>query len=159
MNGYRAHKTILQTGDIVPPSTSFFDAIREDKKAVEKLLESVRPLHLPQRKNVVFVFEDEKEGRKWASRERRNLYKVELEANSILHKADWCWLSIIMTALGRNDPQATSYAKEYWAGKATGHPVWELLTTSATVVEEIKIPELERNRLLCEAYGLPNLRN
>jgi hypothetical protein len=159
MKAYRAHKGTLQSGAVVPPSTSFFDAMREDKKAAERFLESVRPPHLPKRENAIFVFEDEVQGREWASREKRYLYIVELKQNGILHRADWCWLSVIMGALMKNDPQTTMYANNYWAGEATERPVWELLVGSATVVEEIIIPELERNRLRFEAHSLPDLRD
>jgi hypothetical protein len=64
-----------------------------------------------------------------------------------------------MGALMKNDPQAAMYANNYWAGETTERPVWELLVASATVVEEIIIRELERNRLRCEAHGLPDLRD
>jgi|ERR1039458_8527388 hypothetical protein len=159
MKAYRAHKNTLQPGDVVPPSTSFFDAMPEGKKAAERFLESVRPPHLPKRENAIFVFEDEIQCRKWASQELRNLYVVELKSNCILHRADWCWLSVIMGGLVKNDPQTAKYANNYWAGETTERPVWELLVASATVVEEIIIPELERNRLRCEAHGLPDLRD
>jgi hypothetical protein len=159
MKAYRAHKSTLQPGDVVPPSTSFFDAMLEDKKTVERFLESARPSQLPKREDAIFVFEDEIQGRKWASRELKNLYLVELKTNCILHRADWCWLSVITDALMKNDPQTAIYADNYWAGKATECPVWELLVASATVVEEIIIPGLERNRLRFEAHGFPNLRD
>jgi len=159
MKAYRAHKSTLQPSDVVPPSTSFFDAMPENKKTAERFLESVRPPHLPKRENAIFVFEDEIQGQKWASRETRYLYVVELKTNCILHRADWCWLSVIMDALMKNDPQAAMYANNYWTGKPTERPVWELLVASAIVMEEIIIPQLERNRLRCEAHGLPDLRD
>src|ERR1035437_9950835 len=122
MKAYRAHKHTLQPGDVVPPSTSFFDAMPEDKKAAERFLESVRPPHLPKRENAIFVFKDEIQGLKWASRELRNLYLVELKSNCILHRADWCWLSVIMGALMKNDPQTAKHANNYWAGETTECP-------------------------------------
>lgn len=158
MKAYRAHKGTLQTGEVVPPSTLFFDAMPDDKKVAERFLESVRPPHLPNRSSAVFVFEDEFQGRTWASQEKRNLYLVELKSDCILHRADWCWLSIIMAAMEKNDPRAATCANSYWAGEATERPVWELLVASATVVEEIAIPILERNRLLFEAHGFPDPR-
>jgi len=127
-----------------------------DKKAVELFLESVRPPHLPKRENAIFVFEDEMQGRKWASREQRNLYIVELKPNCILHRADWCWLSVIMSGLMKKDPKTAVYANNYWAGETTERPVWELLVSSATVVEEINIPQQERTRHRCEAHSQPD---
>ena len=158
MKAYRAHKSSLRPGDSVPRSTSFFEAMSDDKKAVERFLESVCPPHLPKRETAIFVFEDEIQGRQWASREQRHLYLVELKRDGILHRADWRWLSIIMDAMERADPRVDKYANSYWAGEATDRPVWELLAASATVVEEITIPILERHRLRLEAHDFPDLR-
>ena len=164
MNAYRAHKDTLQPGDMVPPSTSFFDAMRGKAKRLlndfwNQFVPCTSVCVRPKRKNAFFVFEDENEGRKWASQKKRHLYIVELKPDCILHRADWSWLSVIMDALVKDDPQTAMYANNYWAGKTTERPVWELLVTSATVTEEIIISELERNRLSFEALGLPDLRD
>ena len=150
--GYRAHNGTLQTGAPVPPSTPFFDAMPPEKKAVEKFLASFAPPTGPKRENVVFLFEDEAQGRRWAARERRTLYRVELKERDLLLRADWCWLQTILRGLADRSQQTTEWARNYWAGQPTGSPVWEFLAASATVVEEIPIPQLERNRLRLEAH-------
>jgi len=153
MHAYRAHNGTLQPGDAVPPSTSFFDAMPPQKKAVEEILSSLSPLTGPKRECVVFLFEDETQGRRWAAPERRTLYRVELEKRDILLRADWCWLQIIMKGLADGSPQTNDWARNYWGGRPTNSPVWELLAASATVVEEIAIPQVERNRLRLQAFG------
>jgi hypothetical protein len=153
MKAYRAHNGTLRPGESVPPSAAFFDAMSEEKRAVESLLEAVRPQNLPKRENAIFLFEDEAQGRKWTSRTQRNMYLVELERDCILLRADWCWLPIIMGGLKTKDSQVFVYANNYWAGKATERPVWELLLSTATIAEEVNIPQQERTRLRCEALG------
>jgi hypothetical protein len=160
MKAYHVSPSILQSGNAVPSSTSFFNALDARRKVVEQLFESVRPEHLPKRENAIFVFEDETQARKWASRKQRHLFSVEVEPNCIMLRADWCWLSLVEQYLNKNDQQtALTEAKNYWAGKATECPWWELLSASATIVEEISIPEPERNRLRLEAHGLRDLRD
>jgi hypothetical protein len=84
-----------------------------EKKAVEKLLESVAPPTGLKRECAVFLFEDEAQGRKWAARKQRLLYRVELEERDILLRADWCWLQMIMKGLADGSPQTNEWARNY----------------------------------------------
>lgn len=152
-NAYRASIDVLNPGAPVPPSRSFFESLPITKKSVETFLEAHRPPHCPKRDVGIFLFEDEKQGRLWAAREKRNLYLVEVEENQILLRADWCWLQRIMDVL--KTPNAIDLARSYWAGSATESPVWELIVDSALVSKEVLIPPQERTLLRLHAFGQP----
>jgi hypothetical protein len=123
------------------------------KRAVEELLESVRPCNLPGRESVIYLFQDELQARKWASVQRpaRRLYLVEVEQNEL--KVDWCWLQKIECDMGNGSSHAKEMAQKYWAGQTTADPWWELLATAAIVKNEIDIPILERNRFIAHRLG------
>lgn len=152
---FRADLKELHPGDPVSPSKSFFAALAPEKRAVEKFLESHRPQHRPERDNAIFLFEDETMGRKWAAREKRNLYLVEVAEGDVLHRADWCWLQMIVEALEKRAPEVREFARAYWSGEATRCPVWELIVRSATVVQEVAIPTRERTVLRLQSFGQP----
>ena len=156
MKVYRAHVDILQPDQLVPPSTTFFEKLTPKKKAVEELLESVRPCDSPKRDSAIYLFEDELKARKWASVQRpaRRLYLVEAKQNEL--KVDWCWLQKIENEMERDCSSAKEMARKYWASQATNDPCWELLATSAIVKKEIDIPILERNRFIEQKLADPN---
>ena len=120
------------------------------------ILESVRPTNLPKRELAIYLFLDPNQAKEWAARKKRPLYLAELWQKEILLKADWRWLQMILDAIKTGSSQANELARNYWEGKLTPDPWWELLVTSATVVKEITIPDKERFKLRLQQKGLPD---
>ena len=158
MKAYCVPISALKSGQPVPKSLDFFEALKKqpNKKAVEDILESVRPANLPKRDSTIYLFENESHAKEWAATKKRPLYLAELSQKDVLFKADWCWLQIIMYAI--KSAQANEMARNYWDGKPapTPDPWWELLVASATVVEEIVIPDKVRFQLRTQQKGMPN---
>lgn len=159
MKAYCVPISALRSGQPVPKSVTFFEALKKqpDKKAVEDILESVRPPNLPKRDSTIYLFENESHAKEWAATKKRPVYLAELSQKDILLKADWCWLQQIMDAI--KSAQANEMARKYWEGKPapTSNPWWELLVASATIVEEIVIPEKVRFQLRTQQKGMPDL--
>ena len=146
MIAYRVHQTSLNSGDKVPPSTSFFDSIasnKSEKTRAEEFLNNRRPVNLIPRREAVFLFQDIQAAKRWAARSGRHLYSVELEEADISHRADWNWLQLITVGLEAKAHGVEQLADNYWAGRNTETPVWELLARKAKISDEIvmSIPE------------------
>ena len=158
MTAYCVPISTLRPGQPVPQSLNFFEAleVQPDKEAVEDVLESVRPPNLPERNSTIYLFENESHAKEWAARKKRPLYLVELSQKDMLLRADWCWLQRIMDALKERPTQANELARNYWEGKPTPDPWWELLVACATVVKEIIIQDKERFHLRLQQKGLPD---
>lgn len=157
MIAYRVHCDFLKSGDIIPPSTSFFSVLSPEKKRTEEFLEQYRPSGIIPRREAVFLFQDLIDAKKWASRTGRSLYAAELEESDISHCGDWCWLQLIAGGLDTNASDVAVQATNYWNRQTTAHPVWELLARNARVASEVQIPIQERLLLRTNILGLPSL--
>jgi hypothetical protein len=153
---FRVHSSLLNVGDSIPPSTTFFDALSPEKKEVEDFLEQHRPERMLPRREAVFLFKDILEAKRWAVRTNRHIYSIELEETDLNHCGDWCWLQLIHEGLAAGSLDVEQRAKNYWTRlQATPKPVWELLARNAKVVSKVEIPLLEGLSLRAELLGLP----
>lgn len=154
---FHASTSRLNPNAPVPNSSQFFTSMRHDdpRRAAEELLESVRPTNCPRRSDAVYLFEDLQFATRWAAQRTRTLYRASIKAGSPIFRGDWNWLPIITNEIVSNPASAKSNAGKYWSSNATATPVWELLTSSATVLDEVVITFEERTRFRLQAAGLP----
>lgn len=125
----------------------------EERKSIENLFETKRPIEKPNRANARYLFKNEDDALDFiTSKDDHYLYKVTVKSEDITHIGDWNWLQ----EASKNLTNITYYAKCYWTGKTTDNPIMELIVNEAVVVEEVILDIKTRTDMKSKKYNLPN---
>jgi hypothetical protein len=147
MKLYRADKRDFYVGEVIRSANDFFEKNPDGSKEIEYLFESVRPEKKPNRIGCLFLFENEVAAKKhWSKMTDGNLYEVEVDDYSVLHRADMRLVDKAFSST--NKEQIENCAKEYWNGVETEQPRVEILVKEATVTAIISKDQTERKYYL-----------
>lgn len=143
MKLYRADKRNFIVGETIKSAGEFTSRNPEGSNLIEDLLESLRPSEKPERSKCLYLFEDLTVAKKhWSKMTDGKLYEVEVDEQSILHRAD---MQLVDSAFVSEDSkEKAEFANDYWLGKETGMPRIEVLVDQAEVVSVISKNQDER---------------
>jgi hypothetical protein len=125
-------------------------------KAMERILEQVRPEAKPNRAVCLMLFEDENCARHhWSKMSGGKLYTVAADQHSVLHRGDMK----LVDQIGANVDgceDLTNLARDYWNASPTKTPCIEVLVHEATVIEligtELQRKEEFKNRFISHGH-------
>jgi len=147
MRLYRADKRDFYVGDNITTANEFASKNPEGSSGIGNLFDSIKPTEKPSRIGCLFLFEDEIVARKhWSKMTDGKLYEVEIDENSILHRADMRLVDKAFSAIDASERELC--AKEYWAGIETEYPRIEILVKEATIVSVLSKNQAERREYL-----------
>ena len=146
MKLYRADKRDFNVGDIITSACEFTILNPKGSNQLEELFELYRPESKQERSKCLFLFEDLTVAKKhWSKMTDGKLYEVEVDEESILHRAD---MQLVDKAFTSKYEDRVEFAKNYWMGRETAKPKIEILANQAMVTNVISKDQDKRREYL-----------
>jgi hypothetical protein len=140
---YRADKRDFNVGTEISTAREFIIKNPQGSHRVEDLFEFKRPSNKPMRSESLFLFENLEVAKKhWSEMIDGNLYEVEVDNSSILHRADMQLVDLAFRT--ENESELERCAADYWMGKETNNPRIEVLVKKAIISNVISKSQSER---------------
>lgn len=150
MIGYRTDRRDFETGSIITAGNEYQSKINEDGKKLEAILEQNRPVNKPVRSKSLFVFETQKEAKRfWTIMSNSKFYEVTFEDTDILHIGDMSITEEMYKNIS-NDEVLKRLAEKYWAGERTENPRIEIIISNAIISKVISKSESDRKKAIIE---------